>query len=74
MPFTNPTVPVNFILGALLFTLLYFIFLKIVLYAIYKLEGKWVVNQRWELIRIFIVFNLRKLIAIPIETFYYICP
>ena len=49
---------ITYILGALLFTLLYFIFLKIVLYAIYKLEGKWVVNQRWELIRIFIVFAI----------------
>jgi hypothetical protein len=27
-----------------------------VLYAIQKLENKWVVDQRWELIRIFIVF------------------
>ena len=32
--------------------------LKIMLYAISKLEPKWVVNQRWELIRIFIVFAI----------------
>jgi|TARA_B110000967_G_C18874749_1_gene557654 hypothetical protein len=38
------------------FSVLFYLFLKIVLFAIHKLEGKWVVNQRWELIRIFIVF------------------
>lgn len=32
--------------------------LKLVLFAISKLESKWVVNQRWELIRIFIVFAI----------------
>ena len=36
----------------------FYILLKIVLYAISKLESKWVVNQRWELIRIFIVFAI----------------
>tara|TARA_B100000767_G_scaffold2064_1_gene2068 strand:- start:2925 stop:3449 length:525 start_codon:yes stop_codon:yes gene_type:complete len=35
---------------------IYYFCLKTVLYAIHKLENKWVVNQRWELIRIFIVF------------------
>ena len=35
---------------------IYYFFLKIVIYAIQKLENKWVVDQRWELIRIFIVF------------------
>ena len=36
----------------------FYALLKIVLYAISKLESKWVVNQRWELIRIFIVFAI----------------
>lgn len=35
---------------------IYYFFLKIVIHAIKKLENKWVVDQRWELIRIFIVF------------------
>ena len=37
---------------------LFYILLKIVLFAISKLEPKWVVDQRWELIRIFIVFAI----------------
>ena len=37
---------------------MFYALLKIVLYAISKLESKWVVNQRWELIRIFIVFAI----------------
>lgn len=36
--------------------IVFYILLKTVLYAISKLEPKWVVDQRWELIRIFIVF------------------
>tara|TARA_B110000967_G_C18818195_1_gene527252 strand:- start:474 stop:968 length:495 start_codon:yes stop_codon:yes gene_type:complete len=36
----------------------FYILLKIVLFAISKLESKWVVEQRWELIRIFIVFTI----------------
>ena len=36
----------------------FYALLKIVLYAIAKLEPKWIVNQRWELIRIFIVFAI----------------
>ncbi|MDA9028456.1 hypothetical protein N8008_00940 [Flavobacteriaceae bacterium] len=36
----------------------FYTLLKIVLFAISKLEPKWVVNQRWELIRIFIVFAI----------------
>ena len=36
----------------------FYILLKIVLFAISKLESKWVVEQRWELIRIFIVFAI----------------
>ena len=34
----------------------YFILLKITLFLFKKLENKWVVKQRWEMIRIFIVF------------------
>ena len=37
---------------------IYYILLKIVLFAIAKLESKWVVDHRWELIRIFIVFAI----------------
>ena len=37
---------------------LFYILLKIVLFAISKLEHKWIVDQRWELIRIFIVFAI----------------
>ena len=37
---------------------LFYILLKIVLFAISKLEPKWAVDQRWELIRIFIVFAI----------------
>jgi hypothetical protein len=35
-----------------------FLFLKVCLFFIKKLEGKWVVQQRWEMIRIFIVFAI----------------
>ena len=38
--------------------IVFYILLKTVLYAISKLESKWVVNHRWELIRIFIVFAI----------------
>ena len=34
------------------------ILLKIILFIFKKLEGKWIVNQRWEIIRIFIVFAI----------------
>ena len=37
---------------------LFYVLLKIVMLAISKLESKWIVNQRWELIRIFIVFAI----------------
>jgi hypothetical protein len=36
----------------------FYVLLKIVVFAIKKLESKWIVNQRWELIRIFIVFAI----------------
>ena len=44
------TIPVSLVI--------YYILLKIVLFAIAKLESKWVVDYRWELIRIFIVFAI----------------
>jgi hypothetical protein len=44
------TIPVSFVM--------FYVLLKIVLYTIEKLEPKWIVNQRWELIRIFIVFAI----------------
>ena len=37
---------------------IFYFLLKTILFAINKLESKWIVNQRWELIRIFIVFTL----------------
>jgi len=36
----------------------FYVLLKIVMLAISKLESKWIVHQRWELIRIFIVFAI----------------
>ncbi|MDG1374475.1 MAG: hypothetical protein P8M66_05085 [Flavobacteriaceae bacterium] len=38
--------------------IVFYVLLKIVMFAISKLESKWVVNERWELIRIFIVFAI----------------
>ncbi|MDB4094277.1 hypothetical protein N9524_01685 [Flavobacteriaceae bacterium] len=40
------------------FVVIFYILLKVVLFAINKVESRWVVNQRWELIRIFIVFAI----------------
>lgn len=37
---------------------LFYIFLKIVLYLFKKLENKWIVDFKWEMIRIFIVFAI----------------
>ena len=34
------------------------VFLKLCVFCIEKLENKWIVNARWELIRIFIVFSI----------------
>ncbi|MFT4611568.1 MAG: hypothetical protein ACI9OT_000938, partial [Gammaproteobacteria bacterium] len=42
------------ILGVILFVA----FLKFVLFIFKKLENKWIVEQRWEIIRIFIVFAI----------------
>ena len=47
-----------FLLFILYYTITYYFFLKLVIYVINKLEKKWIVNQRWELIRIFIVFAI----------------
>lgn len=35
-----------------------FVIVKLCIFFIKRLESKWIVNQRWELIRIFIVFGL----------------
>tara|TARA_B100001175_G_scaffold56301_1_gene45366 strand:+ start:2887 stop:3429 length:543 start_codon:yes stop_codon:yes gene_type:complete len=47
-----------YFLVLLYFSAIYYLFLKIVIYSIIKLENKWIVDQRWELIRIFIVFAI----------------
>lgn len=47
-----------FLLFIIYYIITYYFFLKLVIYAINKLEKKWIVNQRWELIRIFIVFAI----------------
>lgn len=36
----------------------FWLILKLTLFIFKKLEGKWIVNQRWEMIRIFIVFAI----------------
>lgn len=46
------------IVSASLALLLTFISLKLCLFIFKKLETKWVVDQRWEIIRIFIVFAI----------------
>ena len=38
--------------------ILFMAFLKVVLFIFKKLENKWIVEQRWEIIRIFIVFAI----------------
>lgn len=38
--------------------LLFFVLLKFTLFLFKKLEHKWVVNQKWEMIRIFMVFAI----------------
>ncbi|MFB9055646.1 DUF6787 family protein [Mariniflexile ostreae] len=42
----------------LLTTVLFFVFLKLVLFIFKKLEKKWPVTYRWELISIFLVFAI----------------
>ena len=48
----------NFILEVLIGILLGILIIKSCIFFINKLERKWVVNQRWELIRIFLIFAL----------------
>lgn len=38
--------------------ILYFVFLKLTLFLFNKLEKKWIVEYKWEMIRIFIVFAI----------------
>lgn len=49
---------VHLILVILTTLLFYFILLKFFLFCFKKLENKWIVKMRWEMIRIFIVFAL----------------
>lgn len=37
---------------------LYYILLKLTLYIFKKLENKWILNYKWEMIRVFIVFAI----------------
>ena len=48
----------NFILEIIVGILLGILFVKLCIFLINKLEKKWIVNQRWELIRIFLIFAL----------------
>lgn len=49
----------NSVFGIIISSLiLFYLLLRISLFAIQKLEGRWIVKQRWELIRIFIVFAI----------------
>ena len=53
--------------------ILYFVLLKICLFFFKKLENKWIVDQKWEMIRIFIVFAITgsstAFISQPLMTF-----
>ena len=44
------------------------VIIKLSVFVINKLENKWVVKQKWELIRIFIVFALINWIGLSLET------
>lgn len=48
----------NFILEIIVGILLGILIVKSCIFFINKLEKKWIVNQRWELIRIFLIFAL----------------
>ena len=48
----------NIVLTIAATVLIFFILLKFFLFLFKKLENKWVVNQRWEMIRIFMVFAI----------------
>jgi len=46
------------ILSIVLAILLFFILLKLTLYLFKKLEHKWILDYKWEMIRVFIVFAI----------------
>jgi len=46
------------IYSVILAVLIYYFLLKVCLFFFRKLENKWIVNQKWEMIRIFIVFAI----------------
>ncbi|MGB3607647.1 DUF6787 family protein [Psychroserpens sp.] len=48
----------NILFTILLALILFFALIKFTLFLIKKLEHKWIVDQRWEMIRIFIVFAI----------------
>ena len=48
----------NFILETIIGILIGISIVKLCIFFINKLEKKWIVNQRWELIRIFLIFAL----------------
>ena len=48
----------NFILELIIGILVGILIVKLCIFFINKLEKKWIVNQRWELIRIFLIFAL----------------
>ncbi|MBT8376498.1 MAG: hypothetical protein KJO22_06485, partial [Bacteroidia bacterium] len=48
--------PDNRILQVLGAFLVFFVLLKLTLYIFKKLEDKWILTYRWEMIRVFIVF------------------
>ena len=48
----------NILLQTIATTIFAYILLRISVFVIHKLEKKWVVRQKWELIRIFIVFAI----------------
>lgn len=52
LPFSNLYITIPITTGV------FYMLLKLVLFVITKLESKWIVDKRWELIRIFIVFAI----------------
>ena len=48
----------NFIIEIIVGILLGILIVKSCIFLINKLEKKWIVNQRWELIRVFLIFAL----------------
>lgn len=56
--FTKAILNEPFILVASVTLFLAYILIKVCIFIFKKLEGKWVVKQRWEIIRIFIVFAI----------------